>query len=290
MGPQPPLWRYEAQAICQFPLPALFSLSRITREKAFLQPFPRPHGQPLQVMEISLKLRGLLPRYSCAWTDHWSWSKFLVHGLCCQPSGLPHVRVCCPIIFKGKGENRGHQGKIKHLCRPCSALLAQSNSFTQLLSWQFGKWRTNVFGLTLILLQTLETKPEGKRAAGELRSSCAPWLPQHHRYPWGQTRRTASWRAKILGWKSMDYPKRWALPALLSKCHAAVGVKGHTTALLPKFHSGPCKEQRDRDNHLSEELLTSGALRGYGWDQRLAQPLGTLWYHHEVKLFPHGLN
>lgn len=92
------------------------------------------------------------------------------------------------------------------------------------------------------------------------------------------------------GMKSTDYPQRWALPALLSMCHAAVGVKGHTTALLPKFHSGPCKEQRDRDNYLSEELLTSGALRGYGWGQCLAQPLVTLWYHREVKSFPHGLN
>ena len=162
-----------------------------------------------------------LPR---AWTDHWSWCEFLVHGLCCQPSGLPIVSVYCP-MNKAKGKNRGHLDKIKHICKSCSTLLAQSRFLTQLLSWQLGKWRTNVFGLTPILPQTLETKPEGKRAAGELLSSCAPWLPQHHCYPWRQTRRTASWSARILGWKAWTTPSAGLctrLSALLSMCHAAV--------------------------------------------------------------------
>lgn len=42
-----------------------------------------------------LKLQSLLPHYSCAWTDHWSQHEFLVHALCCQPSGLPSVSVYC---------------------------------------------------------------------------------------------------------------------------------------------------------------------------------------------------
>lgn len=92
------------------------------------------------------------------------------------------------------------------------------------------------------------------------------------------------------GMKKHGLPPALGFASSSQHVPCSCGRKGHTTALLPKFHSGPCKEQRDRDNHLSEELLTSGALRGYGWDQRLAQPLVRLWYHHEVKLFPQGLN
>lgn len=152
-------------------------LSYNKEKKSFPQSFPG-HGQSLQVLRISW---CSVVCCLCAW----SWGKFLIHGLCCQPSELSSVQVYCPILSKGRGkmegkaENKGHQGKIRHLWRPCSILLSLSKLFTHLLtqlSWQHGKWIKNVF----VPPANSWNKSGGKRVPGELLSSCAPWQPPHH--------------------------------------------------------------------------------------------------------------
>lgn len=62
--------------------------------------------------------------------------------------------------MEGKVENKGHQGKIKHLCRPCSILLALSKVFTQLLNLAGNP--EDELKMCLFLLQTLETNLEGR--------------------------------------------------------------------------------------------------------------------------------
>lgn len=62
--------------------------------------------------------------------------------------------------MEDKVENKGHQGKIKHLCRPCSILLAPSKLFTQLLNLAGNL--ENELKMCLFLLQTLETNLEGR--------------------------------------------------------------------------------------------------------------------------------
>lgn len=131
------------------------ALSHIIREKPFSQPFPS-HGQSLQVMKISW-----CSVVCCQCAP--SWCKFLVRGLCCQPSGLSSLHVYCPILSKVRGkmeskvENEGHQGKIKHLCRPCSILPALSKLFTQLLNLA-----GNLENELKICWKTLETNLEGR--------------------------------------------------------------------------------------------------------------------------------
>lgn len=121
-----------------------------------------------------------------------------------------------------------------------------------------------------------------KRVPGELLSSWAPWQPQHHCYPWWETRRAASQPDKILGWKAQSAPCAglWSrLLAFPSMCHAAVGVKG---TLQPSFPAltvwilqrtagqGPLPVRgstcfwsakgQSRDQHLAQSSLHCGAI------------------------------
>lgn len=71
-------------------------------------------------------------------------------------------------------------------------------------------------------------KSGGKRVPGELLSSCAPWQPQHHCYPWWESRRAASQSDKILWWRAQTAPHGglWTrLLAFPSMCHAAVCLR-----------------------------------------------------------------
>lgn len=119
-----------------------------------------------------------------------------------------------------------------------------------------------MFGLTRVLLQTLETtggEQSGWRVTELLYSLAAstPLLPL-------MTNQNCFLACQDPGMESMDYPYCWAFHQAAGSSQrvpCSCGCKGHTMALLPNFNS--CKEQQDKDNYLPEELLTSGALRGY---------------------------